>query len=86
MVDHQPGEAHHDNNPLSFFVIVVPLWCELPHLGKRSVFIRVHLCSSVFICGSDFRHRASAEGLAGTMIKASAALRGVVSRAPSLHD
>jgi len=23
MVDHQPGEAHHDNNPLSFFVIFV---------------------------------------------------------------
>jgi hypothetical protein len=33
MMDHQPGEAHHDNNPLSFFVIFVPLWCELPNLG-----------------------------------------------------
>jgi hypothetical protein len=29
-----------------------------------------HLCSSVNICGSDFRHRPSAEGLAGAMIKA----------------
>jgi len=33
MADHQPGEALHGNNPVSFFVIFVPLWCELPNLG-----------------------------------------------------
>jgi hypothetical protein len=32
MVDHQPGKANHENNPLSFFVIFVPLWYELPNL------------------------------------------------------
>ena len=32
MVDHQPGEAHHDSNPLYLFFIFVPLWYELPNL------------------------------------------------------
>ncbi len=36
MVDHQPGEAHHDNNPLSFFVIFVPL-CERFRIADHPV-------------------------------------------------
>jgi hypothetical protein len=41
-----------------------------PQMSQMFTDEEKHLCSSVFICGSDFRHRASAAGLAGTMIKA----------------
>jgi hypothetical protein len=50
-----------------------------PQMSQMSTDEEKHLCLSVFICdicdicdicGSDLCHRASAEGLAGTMIKA----------------
>jgi hypothetical protein len=44
-----------------------------PQMSQMFTDEEKHLCSSVNICGLNFRHRSSAEGLAGTMIKAPAA-------------